>query len=69
MITIDRTNDISVPFEETLGDYTIYIEENPDHWTGGYVWSVCSDDEILNEGLSFTSEDALGTAKLVISGL
>ena len=53
MMAIDRTNDISVPFEETLGDYTIYIDENPDRWTGGYFWSVCHNDEEVVSGLDF----------------
>lgn len=49
--------------EEEFEGYEIYIENNPDHYRGGYEWAVCKDDEILDSDLAFSIESALAEAK------
>lgn len=52
---------MSEPFfdiEEEYKTYTIHIEKNPDQWRGGFIWSVCKEDEELETGLDFTVETA-----------
>lgn len=55
-------SDISMPYEEEVNGFTINIEENPDHWRGGYSWSVCKDETELDSGLEFSTADALRAA-------
>lgn len=55
--------------EEIFRGYEIYVEPNPDHYSGGYVWSVCKDDDELECGLAFTKVDALAEAKKTIEAL
>lgn len=35
-------------------DYEIIVEANPDHWRGGFVWSVGFGTEELGSGLEFS---------------
>ena len=49
--------------EEEFEGYEIYIENNPDHYRGGYEWSVSKDDETLDSDLAFSIESALAEAK------
>lgn len=49
--------------EEKFESYEIYIENNPDHYRGGYEWSVCKDDEMLDSDLAFSIESAITEAK------
>lgn len=55
--------------EEEFEDYEIYIENNPDHYRGGYEWSVCKDDEMLHSDLAFSIESAITEAKDFILAL
>jgi len=48
---------------ENYCGYEIYIDENPDRWTGGYSWSTCRNDEVVASGLEFTADQALQEAK------
>ncbi|WP_273023114.1 hypothetical protein [Rheinheimera sp.] len=54
--------DITVPYEEEVNGFIIYIEDNPDRWRGGYSWSVCKDDVELDSGSVFDVVDALEQA-------
>ena len=55
-------HDITVPYEEEINGFTIYIEDNPDRWRGGYSWSVCKDEVEFDSGLEFNTADALQAA-------
>ncbi|MFZ6689300.1 hypothetical protein ACO0K0_16270 [Undibacterium sp. SXout11W] len=55
--------------EEIFHEHEIYIEPNPDHYRGGFVWSVCKGECELDCGLSLTIDDALNEAKKVIREL
>lgn len=55
-------NDLIVPYEEEINGFTIYIEDNPDRWYGGYSWAVCKDEIELDSGLEFSTADALQAA-------
>ncbi|MDX1537300.1 hypothetical protein [Arsukibacterium sp.] len=63
------TDDITVPYEEEVNGFTIYIEDNPDRWCGGYIWSVCQNEIALDEGLSFNASDAINSAMVFINGV
>ncbi len=45
--------------EDTINDFDIYIEPNPDQYNEGYVWSVSKNNEELDCGLVFTVDDGL----------
>lgn len=45
--------------EDTINDFDIYIEPNPDQYNEGYIWSVSKNNEELDTGLVFTVKDAL----------
>lgn len=55
--------------EEEFEEYEICIENNPDHYRGGYQWSVCKNDEMLDSGLAFCTESAISEAKDAIIAL
>lgn len=62
MLSTCPGHDITVPYEEEINGFTIYIEDNPDRWRGGYSWSVCKDEVELDSGLAFDVIDALERA-------
>ena len=45
--------------EDTIDGFDIYIEPNPDQYSGGYVWSVSKNNEELESRLVFTVDDGL----------
>ena len=55
--------------EEEFEGHEIYIENNPDHYRGGYEWSVCKDNVMLDSDLAFSIESALTEAKNSILAL
>jgi hypothetical protein len=55
--------------EEEFEGYRIYIENNPDHYCGGYEWSVCKDNEILDSDFAFSIEAALDASRTSIMAL
>jgi len=55
--------------EEKFGGFDIYIENNPDHFRGGYEWSVSKDDEMLDTGLAFDVDSAINEAQESINNL
>lgn len=63
------SDDLSVPYEEEINGFTIYIEDNPDRWRGGYSWSVCKGGVVWDEGLTFTIADAMQSANSAIAVL
>lgn len=69
MQSIYADNDITLPYEEEINGFTIYIEDNPDRWRGGYSWAICKDDVVWNEGLTFTLSDAIHSASSAIAVL
>lgn len=68
MQSICTDNDITVPYEEEVNGFTIYIEDNPDRWRGGYSWSVCKNGVELGLGLEFDVADAFEQACLYTTG-
>lgn len=48
--------EIRLPYEEEVNGYTIFIDVNPDHWRGGFVWSVCKGGVELDSGVEFRTE-------------
>ncbi|WP_019677528.1 hypothetical protein [Arsukibacterium perlucidum] len=56
------SDDLTVPYEEEVNGFTIYIEENPDRWCGGYIWSVCQGEAEVSSGFEFTIKSALQAA-------
>ncbi len=47
----------------------IYIEANPDHYRGGFAWSVCRDESELDCGLALTEDEAMAEAQRAIATL
>lgn len=66
MQSIDTEGEITLPYEEEISSFTIYIEENPDRWRGGYSWAVCQDEVELDSGLEFDVADAIHSANHAI---
>ena len=64
-----KTDDLTVPYEEEVNGFTIYIEDNPDRWCGGYIWSVCQDGIEFDSGLEFGVADAVYSANSAIEVL
>ncbi|MBV2130370.1 hypothetical protein [Arsukibacterium indicum] len=58
MLSVARSNDIKVPYEEEINGFTIYIEDNPDRWCGGYIWSVSKNESEVESGLEFSAVEA-----------
>ncbi|WP_397472437.1 hypothetical protein [Rheinheimera sp.] len=61
--------DITVPYEEEVNGFTIYIEDNPDRWRGGFSWAVCKEGVELESGLVFDVADAFDSANGAIEVL
>lgn len=55
--------------EESFKGYEIFVEENPDKYTGGYTWSISQDDKELDTGLSFDLDSAVSDAQVRINEL
>lgn len=50
--------ELPLPYHAVLQTFEIYIDHNPDHWRGGYVWVVCKNGQELSSGLSFGLAEA-----------
>jgi hypothetical protein len=55
--------------EEVIDDMVIWIEPDPDHFRGGYVWSVSLNQTELDCGLSYSPESARSDAEKVVFAL
>lgn len=55
--------------EEVIDDMVIWIEPDPDHFRGGYVWSVSRNQTELDCGLSYSPESARSDAKKAVFSL
>ena len=69
MLNTYPDTEITLPYEEEINSFTIYIEDNPDRWRGGYSWAVCKDEVELDSGLAFDVIDAIYSANNVIEVL
>ena len=49
--------------EEDFEGYKIYIESSSDYYRGGYEWSICKGDELLDSDLAFSINDAISDAQ------
>lgn len=58
-----------VTLEETYKGYVIYLENNPDQYTGGYEFSISDSENILHEGLEFDAETAFLKARELIDSM
>jgi hypothetical protein len=56
-------------YEEIFHEHEIYIEPNPDHYRGGFAWSICKNECELDCGLATTVEEALIRAHKAIEVL
>lgn len=63
MLNTYSDTEINLPYEEEVNGFTIYVEENPDRWRGGYSWAVCKDEVEFDSGLAFDVTDAIEQAK------
>jgi hypothetical protein len=60
---IDPVDSTADSYEEEYFGYEIYIEKNKDRYRGGFEWFVCKDENELDVGLSFSTNDALTAAR------
>lgn len=58
-----------ITLEEVYKGYSIYVEKNPDQYTGGYEYSVSDGENLLKEGLDFDVDAALQEARDYIDTL
>jgi hypothetical protein len=65
----ENTENRDESYEEIFHEHEIYIEPNPDHYRGGFAWSVCKDECELECGLATTKDDALAEAHKAIEDL
>ena len=65
----ENTETHNESYEEIFLNHEIYIEPNPDHYRGGFAWSVCKNEYELNCGLSITRDEALKEARSSIEKL
>ncbi|USH01911.1 hypothetical protein K6Q96_13695 [Grimontia kaedaensis] len=49
--------------EEVYKGFTIYIDENPDFYRGGFEFCISTGTEIVSQGLTADPESALSTAQ------
>lgn len=66
---MNNDNYPEVTHEENYKGFTIFIENNPDQYNGGYEYSVIEDESEIESGLVFTLEDGLKEAKEFIDSL
>ncbi|WP_233267282.1 hypothetical protein [Paraglaciecola sp. L3A3] len=50
-------------YEEEFMGFEIFVEPNPDKWQGGYIWTVCKDEEEIYSDLEFEFDDAINSAR------
>lgn len=62
----ENTETCTESYEEIFHGYEIYIEPNPDHYRGGYAWSVCSEESELDCGLAPMLDEAITEAHTAI---
>jgi hypothetical protein len=55
--------------EETYNGYDIFVARNPDHYRGGFEWSVCKDETEWDSGLEFIAKSAVESARKTIDAL
>lgn len=65
----ENTENRNENYEEIFHNHEIYIEPNPDHYRGGFAWSVCKDEFELECGLAITVDEALVEAHKAIEDL
>ena len=53
-------------YDEEYKGYIIEIENNPDSYRGGYVWSIGDDEGYFEEDLNFTLNVCLNDARKAV---
>ncbi len=66
---IDPVDSTADSYEEEYFGYEIYIEKNKDRYRGGFEWFVCKDENELNVGLGFSTNDALTAARKFVDSV
>nr|WP_315485228.1 hypothetical protein [uncultured Undibacterium sp.] len=56
-------------YENIYRSVEIYIEANPDHYRGGFAWSVCREENELDSGLALTEDEAMAEAQRAIEDM
>jgi hypothetical protein len=51
--------DFPLPYHEVFQTFEIYIDHNPAHWRGGYVWVASQDNQEVSCGLSYCIDTAV----------
>lgn len=69
MSNYDSNVRLACDIEESFQNYEIFIEDNPDKYRGGFIWSISTDDNMWDSGLAFTIEDAITEAKAAVNSL
>ncbi|MFZ6749595.1 hypothetical protein [Undibacterium sp. Ren11W] len=62
----EKTETCDESYEEIFHDHEIYIELNPDHYRGGFAWSVCKDECEIDCGLATTLGEAIAESHMAI---
>lgn len=62
----ENTETCAESHEEIFHEHEIYIEPNPDHYRGGFAWSVCKDECEIGCGLATTMDGAIAEAHMAI---
>lgn len=62
----ENTETCNDSYEEIFHNHEIYIEPNPDHYRGGFAWSVSKDECEIDCGLATTLDEAITEAHTAI---
>lgn len=68
-MNIEYIKEDKLSYEEVFRGVVIYIEANPDHYRGGFMWSVCRDEYELDCGLALIEDEAMAEAQQAIEEL
>jgi hypothetical protein len=68
-MNIENIEEDKQSYDNIYRGVEIYIEANPDHYRGGFAWSVCRDESELDCGLALTDDAAMAEAQRAIEEL
>ncbi|MFZ6799325.1 hypothetical protein [Undibacterium sp. Di24W] len=68
-MNIENNEEGKLSYENIYRGVEIYIKANPDHYRGGFAWSVCRDENELDCGLALTENEAMAEAQRAIEEL
>jgi hypothetical protein len=68
-MNIENIEECKLSYDNIYRGVEIYIEANPDHYRGGFAWSVCREECELDCGLAMTENEAMAEAQRAIEEL